>query len=166
LTAINARGAADAHKEAPPCADLGAGRRLQPIAEGVPMMIVRSYVAPSAIAGFGVFAAEAVRCGQAVWRFDPRFDSVIAKADMACAAPHVREFLERYAYELPEDPSFLVLDADNGRFLNHSSSPNVDLQDPRLGTAARDIDAGEELTWGYALLTVGEAALGAARASA
>ena len=119
------------------------------------MMVVRSYLAPSAIEGLGVFAAEPIAKGELVWRFDRRFDQLISKADLAAAPAHVREFLERYTYEFHDDSDFVVLDADEGRYMNHADAPNVDLTDPEIGVAVRDIAAGEELTCDYACFTVG-----------
>jgi SET domain-containing protein len=119
------------------------------------MMVVRSYLAPSAIEGLGVFAAEPIAKGALVWRFDRRFDQVIAKEVLAAAPSHVREFMERYTYEFHEDHAYVVLDADEGRYMNHSDAPNVDLTDPEIGVATRDIAAGEELTCDYACFTVG-----------
>ena len=57
--------------------------------------------------------------------------------------------LERYTYDHPTDRDRIVLDCDEGRFMNHSDMPNVDLSDPARGTATRDIAAGEELTCDY-----------------
>lgn len=119
------------------------------------MMLVRSYLAPSAIEGLGVFAAEPIKKGELVWRFDRRFDQVIPKDAVAAAPGHVREFLERYSYDFHEDPAFVVLDADEGRYMNHADAPNVDLADPEIGVAVRDIAAGEELTCDYACFTIG-----------
>ena len=86
---------------------------------------------------------------------DRRFDQIIPKDAVAAAPDHVREFLERYSYEFHEDPAFVILDADEGRYMNHSDAPNVDLTNPEIGVAVRDIAAGEELTCDYACFTVG-----------
>lgn len=119
------------------------------------MMVVRSYLGPSAIEGLGVFASHPVKKGELVWRFDRRFDQVISKEALAAFPDNVREFLERYTYDFHEDSNFVVLDADEGRYMNHSSTPNVDLSDPDIGVATRDIAAGEELTCDYACFTAG-----------
>jgi uncharacterized protein len=90
-----------------------------------------------------------------VWLFDPRFDRTIPKEDVESALPHVQEFLDRYAYDHPFEPGMVVLDADEGRFMNHSEGFNVDLSTPDRGIATRDIPAGEELTCNYAHFTDG-----------
>lgn len=119
------------------------------------MMMIRCYLAPSAIEGLGVFAAETIRRGTVAWRFDPSFDQVFSKDILAAQPPHVQEFLERYSYMHHQDPDLLVLDADEGRFMNHSDEPNLDFSAPLVGVALRDIAVGEELTCDYALFTAG-----------
>ena len=113
------------------------------------MMMVRAYLAPSSIEGLGVFCHEAIRKGDLVWLYDPRFDVSYFKDDLERVPAHFREFLERYTYDHPDDPERIVLDCDEGRFMNHSDSPNVDLSNPSRGIATRDIAAGEELTCDY-----------------
>jgi SET domain-containing protein len=124
------------------------------------MMLVRTYLAPSAIEGLGVFTREPIRKGDLVWRFDTRFDRVIPVADMRDAPAHMQEFLDRYTYPLPSDPeNFVVLDVDEGRFMNHADEPNCEFPpDGETGWAVRDIAAGEELTCHYACFTMGDIA--------
>ncbi|HEU0221713.1 MAG TPA: SET domain-containing protein [Paracoccaceae bacterium] len=119
------------------------------------MMMVRCYLAPSAIEGLGVFAHVDIKKGDLVWLFDPRFDVSISKREIEAALPHIREFLERYTYDHPWDPDMVVLDADEGRFMNHSDRPNVDLSNVERGVALCDIKAGVELTCDYAQFTSG-----------
>jgi uncharacterized protein len=107
-------------------------------------------VAASDIEGVGVFAAEPITGGSAIWQFDKQFDLLIAVERYSSAPPHLRDFLDRYAYPSPDHPGFLVFEADNGRFMNHSETPNTNFTGARGGTAKRDIAAGEELTCNYA----------------
>lgn len=120
------------------------------------MMTVRCYLAPSSIEGLGVHSHEPIVKGQTIWRLDPRFDRLIPLADAEAAPEHFRSFIDRYAYEHPGHPGFLILDADEGRFMNHSDDPNTDYADPNVGVALRDIAPGEELTCDYRDFTVGE----------
>jgi uncharacterized protein len=110
------------------------------------MMMVRCFLAPSANEGLGVFTHVDIRKGALVWLYDSRFDTSYFRDDLATVPAHFREFLERYAYDHPTDPEMVVLDCDEGRFMNHAATPNVDLSDPMRGVAARLIRAGEELT--------------------
>ena len=119
------------------------------------MMMVRCYLAPSAIEGLGVFSHVDIPKGGLVWLFDSRFDTSYFKDDLATVPAQFREFLERYTYDHPTDPELVVLDCDEGRFMNHSSAPSVDLSDPLRGVATRRIAAGEELTCDYAQFTAG-----------
>lgn len=119
------------------------------------MMMVRSYLAPSAIEGLGVFTDVDIRAGGLVWLYDPRFDTSYFRDDVATAPAHFREFLERYSHDHPTDPEMVVLDCDEGRFMNHAAAPNVDLTKPMRGLASRPIRAGEELTCDYAAFNAG-----------
>jgi len=114
------------------------------------MLLIDTFVGPSVIEGVGVFAAEPVRAGQPIYRFEPAFDRLISPADLAVMPESIRRFIDRYTYPHPSDPSLLVLDADNGRHMNHSGRPNTDFSDAVFGYAIRDIAAGEEITCNYA----------------
>ena len=48
------------------------------------------------------------------------------------------------------DASMLVLESDEGRFMNHSPSPNTDFAGMNEGYALVDIPAGTEITCNYA----------------
>ena len=119
------------------------------------MMMVRCYLGPSSIEGLGVFTKVDIRKGGLIWIHDDRFDVSYFKEDMNTVPRHFREFLERYTYEHPSDPDRIVLDCDEGRFMNHSDTPNMDLSNPNRGIATRDIAAGEELTCDYRQFTIG-----------
>ncbi|TIP79437.1 MAG: SET domain-containing protein-lysine N-methyltransferase, partial [Mesorhizobium sp.] len=41
------------------------------------MLLIRTYIAASAIEGVGVFAAEPISKGASIWRLDPDFDRMI-----------------------------------------------------------------------------------------
>ncbi|WOR15249.1 SET domain-containing protein-lysine N-methyltransferase [Hyphomonas sp. FCG-A18] len=119
------------------------------------MMTVRCYLAPSQIEGLGVFATEPIRKGEIVWKFDPEFDQVFSADYIGRQPDHIKEFLERYTYAHPSDPRMMVLDSDEGRFMNHSDLPNTDFSDPELGVALCDIETGVELTCDYRHFTIG-----------
>ena len=118
-------------------------------------MTVRCYLAPSAIEGLGVFTANHISHGELVWKFDPEFDQVFSLDYIKRQPEHIREFLERYTYAHPSDPTRIVLDSDEGRFMNHADNPNTDFSDPEYGVALRDISVGEELTCDYSRFTIG-----------
>lgn len=120
------------------------------------MMTVRCYLAPSSIEGLGLFCHDDIRKGDVVWIFDRRFDQLIPLDVIGALPDHQREFLDRYGYPHADHPGFLVLDADEGRFMNHSEAPNLDFRSPDKGIALRDIPAGEELTCDYREFVTGE----------
>lgn len=113
------------------------------------MLLVSTYVAPSKIEGIGVFAAEPIKKGALIWRLEPSFDRLIPVDKYEAAPPHLKDLLDRYAYPSPDRPGFIVYEVDNGRFMNHSETPNTDFSDAGGATALRDIAAGEELTCNY-----------------
>ncbi len=114
------------------------------------MMLVRTYLANSDISGIGVFASSDIPKGTVVWRFDEDFDRVIPKEKIADWPEHFQEYVRHYAYPHPARPGCLIVEVDNGRFVNHSEAPNVDYSSVFHGYAKRLIRAGEELTANYA----------------
>jgi hypothetical protein len=117
------------------------------------MMLVACHIARSPIEGLGLFATRFVPAGAEVWRFDPVFDVAAPRAALEAAPEPLRGFFGRFGYEMAILPDHVLLDGDDGRFMNHSDDPNVDLSRPGQAFAARDIRAGEEMTCDYRLLT-------------
>lgn len=113
------------------------------------MLTVSSYVAPSAIDGLGVFAGEFIPGGSLLWNLNPKFDIFIYQGETEGLPPHVQDFITRYSYPHLEMPGVLVVDSDNGRFMNHSLMPNTDFRVFDKGYALADIAQGEELTCNY-----------------
>ncbi|MGL5837192.1 MAG: SET domain-containing protein [Sphingorhabdus sp.] len=113
------------------------------------MLLVETYVAPSTIEGVGVFAATDIPAGAEIWRFAPAFDRVFTPEEVEALGPVQRDYVDRYGYSHMADRSMVVVEADNGRFMNHSDRPNTDFTRPDVGYAIRDIKAGEELLCDY-----------------
>ena len=117
------------------------------------MLLVPTRLAQSAIHGFGVFAAEAIRKGTPVWRFAPGLDMAFEAAIVGTLPPHVQTFFAHYGY-LDRNVGRIILCFDDARFVNHSDMPNVatDYAQDAYGVdvARRDIAPGEELTMDYA----------------
>jgi hypothetical protein len=100
------------------------------------VLLVRTEVRPSSIHGKGLFAAQRIRKGQDVWRFEPRVDRIGAVADA--------HFSWRTEYGF-------VTPGDDAKFINHSSTPNLwTMAGLAPVVATRDIEVGEELTESYA----------------
>ena len=113
------------------------------------MMIVPTFVGPSAIEGVGVFAAAPITAGSAIWELSDDLDLLLTREQLARLPALQRDFIERYGYPHMSQPHLTVLEFDNGRFMNHSTTPNTDFTRPEVGYAIRDIAAGEELTCDY-----------------
>ena len=114
------------------------------------MLLIDTYVAPSAIEGLGLFAATDIKRGTPVWKFDQKFDLLFERAEIAGFPEAQRRLMERYSYPVAAGSSVMIYETDNGRFINHSEDPNTDCTDPAIVTARRDIAAGEEITNNYA----------------
>ncbi len=113
------------------------------------MLLINTFVGKSPIEGVGVFTAEPIKEGTLIWRLDPNFDRLVHRTFLESAPEHFREFFTRYAYPLDSNPDTLILEVDNGRFMNHQDAPNTQYREIVRGFAIRDIDAGEELTCNY-----------------
>ncbi|MEO1252045.1 MAG: SET domain-containing protein-lysine N-methyltransferase [Pseudomonadota bacterium] len=114
------------------------------------MMLVSTYVAASDVEGVGVFASEAIHKGTLIWRYDPSFDRLVPASWRSDSSPMMQEFLIKYAYPAHDAPEMLVIEVDNGRFMNHSTRPNTDFTKIVEGYAHRNIRPGEELVCNYA----------------
>lgn len=116
------------------------------------MLVVRTSLKYSPIHGLGCFAEENIKKGQIVWEFDSRFDLEFSEDELKNFSPSYLDFLKVYSYTVIKDQKKIyVLCGDHARHMNHSESPNL----LEAGTvngqniAARDIQAGEELTCNY-----------------
>ena len=84
-----------------------------------------------------------------MWSLNPKFDIFISREEIEGYAPHLQTFISRYSYPHLEIPGFVIVDCDNGRFMNHSLTPNTDFRIFDKGYALVDIAQGDELTCNY-----------------
>jgi hypothetical protein len=122
------------------------------------MLLVATQVMESVRNGHGLFAAQDIRMGDPVWRFDTSTCLVISAKQQATLSSSsavgggaLRADVERYAY--PEPDGSCVLCLDDARFINHGgAAANVTLcpHDANVLSAARDIERGEEILEDYA----------------
>ncbi|WP_411816976.1 SET domain-containing protein [Hyphococcus sp. DH-69] len=113
------------------------------------MMLVPTFVAASDVEGVGVFAAEPIKNGALIWRYEPDFDRLVPASWLNDQTPMMQDFLRKYAYPAHDRPDMLVIEIDNGRFMNHTLEPNTDFTKVVEGYAIRDIRAGDELLCNY-----------------
>lgn len=113
------------------------------------MMLVRTHLSNSSIEGVGIYASEPIKAGEVIWRIEPKFDVFFTQNDIEKLPQHMQDFIARYSYPHMTKPGIWVLELDNGRFMNHSDSPNTDFTEFEKGYAIRDIAAGEEITCNY-----------------
>jgi hypothetical protein len=114
------------------------------------MMMIETELRASPISGIGVFATERVRAGELVWRFDSRIDRIFSDEEIGDMPERLQRFLRRYS-TLHAGLRMWVLCGDNGRFFNHSDTPNTRSLGIAFGddVAASDIEPGTELTSDY-----------------
>lgn len=117
------------------------------------MLLVRTRLGPSLIAGTGLFAAEPIKAGTVTWRFFPGFDQLFTAEHIVELPDVAREAIETYTY-LHGASGFYIYCLDNARFMNHADDPNtagVHVENAIEGhdIAIRDIAEGEELTCDY-----------------
>ena len=62
------------------------------------MLMVSTYLAPSAIEGLGVFAGEFIERGRLVWSLNPLFDIFIRKSEIEGLPQHMQDFIGRYTW--------------------------------------------------------------------
>ena len=111
------------------------------------MLLVRTEVKPSKVHGLGLFAAEPIKAGTVLRRYDPRFDREFTKAQLQELPELARAFLEHFGYEADGDG--IKVSMDNSRYTNHSKeNPNV-VWEGDVTTALRDIAVGEEILEDY-----------------
>ena len=113
------------------------------------MMLVPTYVALSDVEGVGVFTSEPIKKGTLIWRYEPDFDRLVPASWLSEQSETMQDFLTKYAYPAHDRPDMLVIEIDNGRFMNHTLEPNTDFTKVIEGYAVRDIKAGEELLCNY-----------------
>lgn len=109
------------------------------------MLLVKTRVQPSPIAGLGLFAVEKISAGQVWWRFDERIDRTFAPETYEDLPGQTQEWLRTYAYL---QGGLWVLCGDHAMFVNHSEVPNS-ITVGSESIAVRDIEPGEEIVENY-----------------
>lgn len=138
---------------------------LLPLAQlklGMEMLLIKTRVKPSPIAGMGIFVDEDIKKGQPIWRYSPDTCQLITRRQFESfinsfhkTEQLIIQYYLTYGYYVCAADGLLIL-LDNARFFNHSNEPNSggcpeasgSLED-QCSIALRDIQKGEELTESY-----------------
>lgn len=111
------------------------------------MLLVKTVLQHSVTHGMGVFAAEFIPKGTRVWEYYEGFDTRVSEEFVGSLPQPAQSTLRHYCALWGGG---YVISADDARYLNHSSTPNLKtFDDPDMDVALRDILAGEELTEDY-----------------
>lgn len=113
------------------------------------MLLVDVRLAKSPIEGIGVFAKDFIAKGTLIWRLDLRFDRLIEVELWEAQTGAVKNYLDRYCYPRRSDPRYIVFEADDARYMNHSDDPNTDFAHGDEAHAIKDIHPGDEITCNY-----------------
>lgn len=111
------------------------------------MLRVATFVAPSPIAGVGLFAAQRILKGTRIWEFTEGVDWRLTREEFEAFPEPFRSRLRHYAYV--DASGTFILCGDNAKFMNHLDRPNCTDADLRYTVALRTIEEGEELTCDY-----------------
>lgn len=118
------------------------------------MLLVPTCLQPSSLHGLGIFALENISAGTRIWDFTPGFDLRWTHEEILAFPASTRPFFRQYTWKSKKSGLYCFA-SDDGRFFNHSDSPNCLSEHPEdqpesVVVAIRDIAAGEELTDNYA----------------
>ena len=112
------------------------------------MLTVKTKLGKSEIAGIGLFADEFIPKDTIIWEYEPGLDIKFSSPEYdSIIDPIYKKFLNTYCFKYNNEYYLCV---DNGRFFNHSNTPNCysDNTDAIWSTgvtkALRDIEKDEE----------------------
>jgi SET domain-containing protein len=114
------------------------------------MLLVKTKIGPSKIAGIGLFADQFISKGTPVWKFVAGFDQIKKEAELSELSEVAKAQFLNYIYHNKKTGDY-ILCFDDARFFNHSDDPNcVSGEDDDVpDIAVRDIQPGEEMTNDY-----------------
>ncbi|WP_428309677.1 SET domain-containing protein [Hydrocarboniphaga sp.] len=117
------------------------------------MILVPHYVDRSAIEGLGLFCAQALKAGEAIYRYDWRFVMVMTDAEVRELPAAMQQAVLKYSYRgrgARRLSGAMYYCADDSRFMNHSDAPStLWREEAGVYVAARDLPAGSELSCDY-----------------
>lgn len=117
------------------------------------MLTIKTYLAPSAIHGIGLFAAEDIPVRTQVWRFNPLMDKIYSEQTFLKICRQSPEYsLKHFLNSSYRRGGRYFYLTDNARFINHAAeTANIAFRDDYSEVTLRQIMAGEELLENYQL---------------
>ena len=112
------------------------------------MLTIKTKIGPSKIDGIGFFAYQPISKGTVVWKYDPSIDRLLSKDEVMKLDGPIQERFHNYAFFDKKYNKYMFC-GDDGRFFNHSDTPNCDDGEDDITIALCDIAEGEELTVDY-----------------
>jgi uncharacterized protein len=109
------------------------------------MLLVKTYLDKSPIHGIGVFAGEAIRKDEKIWRFVIGFDRFFSRKKFAKLPKPARDYIRLHGYQWKNE---ILLSMDYDTFMNHSDSPNTYFRNGYV-LARCNIRKGQEITNDY-----------------
>ncbi len=110
------------------------------------MLTVKTYLGKSIIHGIGLFAGEFIKKDTVIWELNRGIDLIITQDQYEKLPPLAKQHFDWFAY-YSENRGGWILCFDNGKFVNHSVTPNTyGISDT---IALKDIEIGEEITENY-----------------
>ena len=114
--------------------------------------MIKTYLAPSAVSGIGLFSGENIPKGKIIWEYFPLVDITFSVPQWEELRDNIAntsfDMIQRYAYK---EEDHYVLCTDNAQFMNHCSNlfnvTNTD--DLKSMFTLREIKKGEELLCNY-----------------
>jgi uncharacterized protein len=116
------------------------------------MLMIPVDLKPSDIHGIGIFARAHIRKNRVLWQFEPSLDRIIPPLMVKHAEPYIATFIRDRGYLSTQKPQWILCidEAQWWNFPRKGEEANTRLGDvldgEHLILAARDIEAGEEIT--------------------
>ena len=112
------------------------------------MLLKKTYLDKSNIDGIGLFSGETIKAGEIVWKNSRCSEIEYSENEWKELPIQFKESITKYVYV---QNNKYILNLDNSRHLNHSDSPNLDMDENGNNIAVCDIEIGVELTCNYKL---------------
>lgn len=116
------------------------------------MLIVKTKIDKSTIAGIGLFAEQDILKGDVVWKMTDISVLQITPEEYNSLSAIEQNFIKEKDYYWTDSNNNYMIPIDDSRFINHSVYPNIIDLDENTCVAAKNIKSGEELTIDYKTL--------------